>query len=199
LLHNYVEILDNVGLTLANVAAISRTIRVDSPDHRQAQCDTQSFIAQAAYDFWCYILFMSKGSKTFSLKFRKMEEEFDLLVKKLGSVLARAGYDLPQDILDDEQVETATRLPTPLDNQILLRGCGVGVTNQRRIFNAMDEVKPRDAIAAFQGTDRLFVLRPVMNSHRYRLVGDVYVDGLMPGEAYEGLDPQSVDYDIELI
>jgi hypothetical protein len=61
----------------------------------------------------------------------------------------------------------------------------------------MNQAEKGDLVAAFEGTDRLFILRPA--GERYRLVGDAYVDGLMEGEAYEGLDPDEVDYDIELV
>lgn len=54
-----------------------------------------------------------------------------------------------------------------------------------------------DKIAAFQGSDRLWLLRPA--GERYRLIGDACVDGLMSGEAYEGMDFNEVDYDIELV
>jgi hypothetical protein len=62
----------------------------------------------------------------------------------------------------------------------------------------MNKIENDDVIAAFSGVDRLYVLRPVEGG-RYRLVGDAYVDGLMFGEAYEGVDADEVVYDIELI
>jgi hypothetical protein len=52
-------------------------------------------------------------------------------------------------------------------------------------------------VAAFQGADRLFVLRPVED--RYKLIGEAYVDGLMKGEAYEGCSLEELDEDIELV
>jgi hypothetical protein len=61
----------------------------------------------------------------------------------------------------------------------------------------MHEVKQGNAIAALQGGDRLFILRPV--SAKYRLIGDAYIHGMMFGEAYEGLNPNDVDYDIEIV
>ncbi len=61
----------------------------------------------------------------------------------------------------------------------------------------MHEPEKGDLVAVFEGGDRLFILRPV--GDRFRLVGEAYVDGLMNGEAYEGLDPDEVDYDIELV
>jgi hypothetical protein len=129
LLHSYMDVLNNVGLTLANTAAIARTLLVDPSDHRQAQGDTQSFIAQSAYDFWCYIHWMSAPPKILSHESGGKGEEFDRLVKDLGSILSGIGYDLPQDTLDDKQVETATLF----QEKQSLRGRGLGVTNQRRI------------------------------------------------------------------
>lgn len=60
----------------------------------------------------------------------------------------------------------------------------------------MYTVQEGDAIVAFQGSDRLFIIRLVGNI--YKLIGDIFVDGLMHGEAYENQDPDKVDYDIEL-
>jgi hypothetical protein len=62
----------------------------------------------------------------------------------------------------------------------------------------MNKIESGDVIAAFRGADKLYALRPVEGG-RYRLVGDAYVDGLMFGEAYEGVDADEVVYDIELI
>jgi hypothetical protein len=42
------------------------------------------------------------------------------------------------------------------------------------------------------------ILQPA-EGEGYRIIGDVYVDGLMFGEAYEGINADEVDYDIELI
>lgn len=38
-----------------------------------------------------------------------------------------------------------------------------------------------------------------MNTRRYQLVEAAYIDGLVEGEAYEGLDPRMVGYVIELV
>ncbi len=63
-------------------------------------------------------------------------------------------------------------------------------TQQGRIGNCMHEAKEGDVIAAFQGADFVCIVR---------LVGDIYVYGLMSGEAYQGIDPDKVDYDIILV
>jgi hypothetical protein len=54
-----------------------------------------------------------------------------------------------------------------------------------------------DVVAALQGSDRLYVLRPV--GTQYRVVGDAFIYGLMHGEAYEGCDIDEKDGEIELI
>jgi hypothetical protein len=79
-----------------------------------------------------------------------------------------------------------------------LQGRSFCTTKQNRICSCMNKIETGDVIAAFRGGDRLYVLRPAEDG-RYRVVGDVYVHGLMNGEAYDGLDPDEVDYDIELI
>jgi hypothetical protein len=81
--------------------------------------------------------------------------------------------------------------------RILTYGRSFSVTENGRVCNAMNQPEKGDLVAAFEGSDRLFILRPT--GERYRLVGDAYVDGLMEGEAYEGLDSDDVDYDIELV
>jgi hypothetical protein len=82
---------------------------------------------------------------------------------------------------------------------LLLRGRSFTVTDNGLVCNVMNEVRQGDVVAAFEGADRLYVLRPTVSGTQYRLVGDAWVDGLMHGEAYEGLDPDEVDCDIEII
>lgn len=53
-----------------------------------------------------------------------------------------------------------------------------------------------DVVTAFEGADRLFVLRP--EGSRYRLVGGAYIDGLMNGEFYADINPYDIDEVIEL-
>jgi hypothetical protein len=62
----------------------------------------------------------------------------------------------------------------------------------------MNKIEIGDVIAALRGGHRLYVLR-LAGGGRYCVIGNAYVDSLMFSEAYEGLDPDEVDYDIELI
>jgi hypothetical protein len=61
----------------------------------------------------------------------------------------------------------------------------------------MNAVQGGDIIAAFEGSRVLWTLRPV--GDKYRLIGDIWVDGLMQGQSYIGLNPEKVDYEIEII
>ena len=70
-------------------------------------------------------------------------------------------------------------------------------SESKHFCNTMHELEPLDLIAAFQGANCLYVLRPV--GERFRLIGDAYVAGWMFSEAYEGLNYEEVDYDIEII
>jgi hypothetical protein len=85
-----------------------------------------------------------------------------------------------------------------MNTLIFTSGKTFGVTEKNRIFNGMNEVAQGDVVAAFEGSDTLWILRPAAEG-RYRLIGDAYVHGLMDGEAYEGLNPDDVDYEIEII
>jgi hypothetical protein len=102
---------------------------------------------------------------------------------------------LPQDTFAGEQIETALWvIQNPrAQEQVLF------ITSKQHICSAMNVVKAGGMIAAFQGGKRPSVLRPVANSRRYQLIGNAYVDGLIEGEAYQNLDPKTVDHDFELI
>jgi hypothetical protein len=81
----------------------------------------------------------------------------------------------------------------------VLRGRSLGITKSGRAFSAMNRVQEGDCVFALEGWgDRLWTLRPVADG-RYRLVGDIWVHGLMSGELYDGIDPKDVDYDIEIV
>jgi hypothetical protein len=62
-----------------------------------------------------------------------------------------------------------------------------------------------DTIPLVEGAHVPFALRPAcllpqsVTENRYQLIGEAFVTGEMYGELYEGLDPDEVDYNIELI
>jgi hypothetical protein len=78
-----------------------------------------------------------------------------------------------------------------------LKYCGeIGVIIQRRkpfvtakghLGLGPDQGKPGDIIAVVIGSQVPFVLRKGVNK-KYEIVGDVYVDGILDGEAVAGLE-----------
>lgn len=114
------------------------------------------------------------------------------IIENLSPFLPAWGNDLP------EETKTATEaIGEKVDLHTLDVGRIIGATSSGRCFNAMRAIRGGDAIAALQGSDRLYLLRPA--GDLYSLVGDIYVDGLMNGESYEGLEPDEVDGDISLV
>jgi Heterokaryon incompatibility protein (HET) len=100
------------------------------------------------------------------------------------------------DWFDDIPPEILTSV-LKFSQSMLLPRRSLCITEQGRFCNAMRELEKGDAIAIFQGADRSYILREV--GHQYRLIGDIFVDGIMFGEAYENVDPHVVDHDILLI
>jgi hypothetical protein len=79
-------------------------------------------------------------------------------------------------------------------------GHAFGVTQHKRICNLPGSTEVGDVVAAFPAGESLYILRPVKSREDvYRYIGTVYADGLMNGEAYEGVSPEEVDKEIRLI
>lgn len=78
-----------------------------------------------------------------------------------------------------------------------IQGRSVFMTAKTRMCNVPDIAKKKDVIAAFEGGNLLYALRPA--GERYQFVGTAYVEGLMNGEAYVGVDIDQADSDIVLI
>jgi len=108
---------------------------------------------------------------------------------------------LPESYSDKEDPDGKGFVAYQLfEKYILLSGRSICVSDAGRLCNVMHQAQEGDAVVVFEGTDRLFIIRPVAESQqRCRLIGDAYVDGLMLGEAYEGMDPATLDYDIVLV
>jgi hypothetical protein len=126
----------------------------------------------------------------------KHEDVFRDCLERLGALLkgkVDSTTSNPGDALSNEEYEAAGEIK----RHMALHGRSLSVTQQGRICNAMHEVLPGDTIVVFQGGDRLYIVRPV--GDKYQLVGDAYVSGFMSGEAYDGLDPDDVDDEIQLI
>jgi len=189
-----------LGLTTRNVASLCRVI-VATPHWVPIRQVGRSSDESATFQFvcTCRALVLSHLSRPFSVT-----HDIKALIKQCSSFVQELVKTFPDDQpnpqrftadtpLTPQQVEAANDLVVA----VLYRGRSFCVTDGGRLCNAMHDPQKGDVVAAFQGGDRLFILRPV--GHRFRLVGDAFVDGWMEGEAYEGLDPDEVDYDIELV
>lgn len=124
-----------------------------------------------------------------------MLERCERIIAKIGAFipkLAHCGAQPTDTLTEEEFVAAKTVLQYALE-----QGRCLGCTKGGRFYNAANTVQEGDAIVALQGADQLFVIRPLRNG--YKLIGDIFVDGLMHGEAYKNQGPAQVDYDIELI
>ena len=73
-----------------------------------------------------------------------------------------------------------------------------GNTAKGRVFSAMNEPHEGDAIFALAGSPQyLWTLRPAADN-TYKLVGEIYVDGYMQGELYDGVNPDDVDDEVRI-
>jgi hypothetical protein len=185
------EVLQHVGVTVDTVAATCKVITNRESWEKPLQDVTQEMVEQFTY-FWFYQLHTLVYMTT-SLSI-KMDAEITEYSKLLNEIKALS--NMPNlDFLTTEQ-QTEAQL---LFGQAFTRGRSLCVTEQHRITSGQNEVHKGDVVAAFQGANVLFILREVGDSGQYRLIGDAKVDGLMHGEAYEGLDPDEVDYEIQIV
>ncbi|KAN0112562.1 HET domain containing protein [Hyaloscypha variabilis] len=171
------EVLLNVGITLENAAAPARAL---------------------SYHLWCWFRYLVKLLESllpwFDLK-AQLAPDLYHLIKALASLLLDTMDEFdPAPSLSNTEYDAARHI---WDSHFF-QGRSFCTTKRGRICSCMNKIETEDVIAAFRGADRLYVLRPAEGG-RYRVVGDAYVDGLMFGEAYDSLDPDEVDYDIELI
>jgi heterokaryon incompatibility protein (HET) len=188
------EVLVNLDMTLAKVAALC-TINTLDP----TWSPTNS-MEETAFSLWCLFRTRVNELRQYPRSVEHGVSDVMALADSLSVKLAtmfQNGRTLdsfsPSDNLSQEEAMAASEL----DRHTRYRGRSFCITEQNRLCSGANEVRKGDAIAAFEGTDRLYILRPV--GERYRLIGEAYVDGLMQGEAYEGVDPNEVDYTIELV
>lgn len=96
---------------------------------------------------------------------------------------------------DQEQVE---KDGLAFYNSMLIVGRSFGKTSSGRVYSSMHGVVDGDVVVALEGSDdRLWKLRPV-DCLRYKLVGDIYVDGCMQGELYRDHTPDDLDVSLQL-
>jgi hypothetical protein len=193
---NLANVFEEVGASLENAARLCRNM-VPRPDWTPS-AKNGSLGKKNAYHFWCHsrwILSYINGT------YERLGVDFDI-----DSVTEILVTSLAPLILGDDADEFSTDTPLTAEEKEAamyvwhsgtLRGRSLCTTDEGRICNGMNKVQKGDVVAALQGAERLYILRP--SGSRYKVIGDAFVDGLMNGEAYEGIDPNDVDHDIELI
>jgi hypothetical protein len=198
-LSNWTDILVYLGITLENAASLCRAVIGAGLTWSPVRHETRSPIEQWAFYFWSHyrhFVYMMKHDFFQFVSEPAKVETFERIVLELARLLLnRTDFEsfLTSDDLNPEEEQANGEVR----QYIVGPERSFSVTKTGLICNGLHGVKEGDAIAALQGGDRLFILRPV--GDKYRLIGDAYVSGLMFGEAYEALDPDDVDYDIEII
>lgn len=179
------------NLLLQTDASIDRVFRLSRTllmhDYRSASESTFVTAENAAYYMWCFY--------QCSILIPEVPEP---ILDKCAELITRLGALCPSVRDRSTGLERSdAEAGLFFADRVSWRGRSLCCTNAERICNTMHNTEQGDLIATFQGANRLYVLRPV--GEKYRLIGDAYVDGLMYGEAYEGINYEEVDYDIEII
>lgn len=195
----FAEVLVYLGPTVANTACLCRAT-ITSPTWILSLKKCYSVPQSIAYSFWCYLRGMVNKVRKYAVDLsvdvgsllRQCDPIIFGLASQLGSMIDLKTFQIEADETPDERA-----IFTEVFKQLKVHGRSFCITKDGRVCNAMNQAKPGDVVTALQGSDKLWILRPV--GKRYRLIGDAYVDGLMNGEAYDGVDPHEMDYDIELI
>ncbi|EXJ76532.1 uncharacterized protein A1O5_01040 [Cladophialophora psammophila CBS 110553] len=151
-----------------------------------------------AFHFWTYLRhkshLLAKCVETSSTTIKELLLRCHHIMTRIQALTPGFTYSEPErneDVAKEEYLACQRVLRYALE-----KGRCLGRTRAGRFCNAMCPIQEGDAIVALQGADQLFTMRLV--GHTYRLIGDIFVDGLMHGEAYKNQDPDNIDYDIEL-
>ena len=185
------------GVSIEDVTSLLRTITAKKPWVPPAG-DQGSANETTAFHLWAYLRYKSRllaiRIADMPNRAKEMLEHNDRIMRNTRSFIqSSSGSELqqPDQVTGGERVAIERVLRYALD-----RGRRLGRTRAGRLFNAIGTAQENDAIVALQGADKLYTVRLVGST--YKLIGDILVDGLMYGEAYENQDPDKVDYDINL-
>jgi hypothetical protein len=196
------SMLDHAGITLENASSFCRALMGEfdlngSKKLNQASSRNEDFV----FALCCLLSYRLRDiiavQDKISLEPRMPLEEHYLFLRSLAATCMEPKKLHAWDPAASQTSQEYALLHA-FNGCIMRRGRTFCFTEQERFCNAMNEAEIGDKIFALEGdSDRLFILRPV--GKQYRVIGDAWVDGLMQGQAYEGLDPDEVDYDIEII
>jgi hypothetical protein len=198
----FLRVLQHLGTTVQNAARLARAIACD-PTWPSPPQDGLSVDESFAFTFLSYYRFEVDVIRTHCAsvdldvsdvvpELKEWDTQMQELAAQLSKAIDLGSFHPSTPISPQEYIAVNELVSRAIEN-----GRSFCATENGRVCNAMNQPEQGDLVAAFEGSDRLFILRPV--GKRYRLVGDAYVDGLMEGEAYESLDPDEVNHDIELV
>ena len=153
-----------------------------------------------AFYFWAYIRHMLRLTTKLT---EGTEKSLGVLLYRCRCVIEKLRAFAPQipahellsvdDTIGGEEYTAIERvLQYALDERRF-----IGRTQAGRLYNSMYSLHEGNAIVVFRGSDRLFTIR-TGGGTTYKLIGDIFVDGFMHGEAYSNKNPDEVDYNIYL-
>jgi hypothetical protein len=197
-LHNLETANYNIAMLCESVCSLCRCLLKDpawNPDPRNGRSQDQEYI----YHFLCTYRVTYEDDvlpHTDSLS-EKAVKKVESVIQGLSELYLYNGSSSTPQLSHELTVEEYND-GVKFFAFMVEGGRSFGKTANGRIFNAMHGPQAGDAIMALEGSETLWTLRPVGNDE-YRLIGDIYVDGCMQGELYDGVDPDEVDYEIRIV
>jgi hypothetical protein len=199
------EVLLKVGLGIENAARLCRVL-ITSSNWENSNTGTLS-VEQRAYHLWCHISlrlhYVLARARFLETDISSSLSPVYSVLETLAAMLGEAGIRCSS--VDEEPSGQEIQVGNLIRELYKPIGRCLCVTEAGRLGSLSNEVKNGDVFVTFESSLTLLTLRPFFSSDsdvpvtRYQLIGDAYVEGLMNGQAYEGLDPDEVDEDIYLV
>jgi hypothetical protein len=208
LLHTFdiiCQILQSTGINEKSADSVCRAIVAEAS--WKPTGDYESPNTAGAHHLWCYMRdFASTTNAIAETIGQDIDDQMRLpnqTMDTLAEVLSASGVQcsLPTEPLSSVEQQMVENV---WENS-RFAGRSFCTTSKNNICTIANVAKESDSIVALEGSDRLWALRPVGASSRpessitYQIIGDAFIGGLMNGEAYKGLDPDKVDYDLRIV
>jgi len=143
-----------------------------------------------AFHFWVYLQDWKLAKKDLD----RLEHAISIVERhssRLGGTVGKFS-----ESNDEKKQSMQEQAMQRMESCQLGRGRVLGRTRAGRLYNSMQRIEDGDVIMALQGSRQLHVMRPC--GEMFKLISDIYVNGLMFGEAYADQDPDEVDYEISI-